>query len=164
MVAAALFAVFPFVFGKYQEVGIYREALASRELLVEDRQAALDNFTRERDKYETQLTGDTGSKFAAMVPTTRSTAELISSLDAIARQSGISLAGVSLGEARGTRGALTNSIQVTMEAEGSYSDFLDFLAAVEENVRLMDIQTLEVGGGDGGPLDFSVTLLAYFIQ
>ena len=95
VVAAALFAVFPFVYGKYQEVGAFRLALEDRELLVADRQSALDNFTREHDRYRTQLTGDVADKFGAMVPVTRGTAELVSSIDGIARESAITLAGVS---------------------------------------------------------------------
>jgi len=165
VVAAALFALFPFAIGKYQQVGVFREALAEREQLVQDRQAALDNFNTELNKYRTQLTGDAADKFAAMVPTDLSPAELVSSLDAIARESGIVLSQVSLGDERGTRRSTTNAATITLQGEGQYTDFLAFLSAVERSVRLMDIQTLQVSGGDGDVfLGFDVTLRTYFVQ
>jgi Tfp pilus assembly protein PilO len=165
VVALALFAVFPFAIGKYQEVGIFRDALAERELLVQDRQAALDNFDAELNKYRTQLTGEVADKFAAMVPTTRSTAELISSIDALARESGITLAEVSFGEARQRRGETTNAVQISLQGEGTYQNFISFLSAVEQSVRLMDIQSFQVDAGEGeGTLRFDISLRAYFLQ
>jgi len=164
VVAVALFAVFPFVLGKYQQVGEFRVALAEREQLVVDRQAALDNVTKELDKYRTRLMGDSADKFAAIVPSDRSTAELISSFDAIAQESGITLGQVSFSEERQRPGATTSAVGISLQATGSYVAFLNFLSAVEESVRLMDIQSLQVGGGqDSQVLQFDVTLRAYFL-
>lgn len=165
MVAGALFAVFPFAFGKYQEVQAFREALTERELLVQDRQVALDNFNEELGRYREQLTGGVADKFAAMVPIERSTAELVSSLDAIARESGMVLGQVSLDSDSKVRGAVTNVTVLNLEAVGTYESFLRFIAAVEQSVRIMDIQTLEIASAqDGATMQFTLTARAYFLR
>lgn len=148
VVGLALFAAWPFVWGKWQTVQALQDALASREVMVAERADALENLEREFTKFDENLAGDDAEKFAAMVPSQRETAEIISAIDTIAGGTGMSIIEVGLSEpvqrARDNTQASLKEVIVTIEMEGSYASFTSFLSQLEFNIRLFDVQTLEI--------------------
>lgn len=167
VVAAALFSFWPFVVGRYQQVGALRQALAERQALVDERQQALDNFASELDRYQTQLSGDDQDKFAAMVPQNKSTAELLSALDALANSSGIRLLEASINEPTARRGATSAAtmLQLAISLEGRYQNFKTFLSQLEQSVRLFDVQQLQITESTSPEeLVIDVQANAYFLR
>ncbi|MDX1440628.1 MAG: type 4a pilus biogenesis protein PilO [Rubricoccaceae bacterium] len=166
VIALALFSFWPFVVGRYQEVGAMRAGLAEREALVDRRQSALENIAAEYEQLQSRLTGTDRDKFENIVPSGVDAATIVSSIDSIAAGTGMQLVEVSVSENRTERGARTQSVAITMELEGRYESFTSFLAQLERNVRLMDVQSLEVGVTQQSStiLTYSVNANAYFIR
>lgn len=54
--------------------------------------------------------------------------------------------------------------QMRIEAElaGPYDNFRRFLAALETNIRLMDIEEFEINGSEGEILNYSLIIKAYY--
>lgn len=168
VIALALFSFWPFVVGRFQQTGALREALAERQALVAERQQALENFTRELDRFQTQLSGDDKDKFAAIVPEKKSTAELLSALDAIANSTGVRLLEANISELKSRRrgtSTTTKTLVLSLDLEGRYESFRAFLGQLERSVRLLDVQSLDVAEGElPGELIFDVEARAYFLQ
>lgn len=167
VIALALFSFWPFVVGRYQEVTAMRRGLAEREALVDARQAALDNINVEFEKFQTQLGGrDDLNKFVAIVPAGVDAATILSSVDAIATGTGMQLVEVSVSENRSKKSSKTNSVGIDLELEGRYESFTAFLAQLEQNVRLMDVQTLDVTANAQLPgiMRFQINANAYFLR
>lgn len=165
VIALAMFSFWPFVVGRYQQVSSLRQALAERQALVDSRQSALENFTRERDRYESQLSGPDRAKFSAMVPQRRSTAELVSAMDAIASGTGMRMADINVSEERARKGDVTLSVTISVELEGRYEGFRAYMAQLERSVRLLDVESIDIATDDRtGGQTYSVTARAYFLQ
>ncbi len=144
-----------------------RQGLAEREALVDARQAALDNINMEFEKFQTQLGGsDDLNKFVTIVPAGVDAATILSSVDAIAAGTGMQLVEVSVSENRSKKSSKTESVAISLELEGRYESFAAFLAQLEQNVRLMDVQTLEVSVNEQLPgiMLFQVNANAYFLR
>lgn len=166
VIALVLFSFWPFVVGRYQQVGALRQALAERQALVDEREAALENFTEELDRFQSRLSGDDLDKFSAMVPENKSTAELLSTLDALANGTGMRLLEAGISEASSGRSQdVTKTLTINMQLEGRYASFKSYLSQLEQSVRLLDVQTLEMSSSDiVGEIRFSVQAKAYFLQ
>lgn len=167
VIAIALFSFWPFVVGRYQQVSAMKKELAVREALVDTRQGALENIDAEFAKFQSQLAGgDDLNKFVAMVPSGVDSATILSSIDAIAAGTGVQLVEVSVSENRSRGKTSTKSVAISLELEGRYESFAAFLAQLESNVRLMDVQTLDLSENAQVPgvIQFQLTANAYFLQ
>lgn len=165
VIAIALFFAFPVVLGGFQRIGAFRTAVAEREDLLSQRAAILENVNRQYADYAEQSGTDVGRALAAFVPVKKDTAELISALEDIARQSGVTLEEFSIGEARGrpTTGTY-ETLVLSMKLHGSYGSFQTFLASMESYVRLLNVISLQLSAEDDGTLAFQLTAELYFLK
>jgi Tfp pilus assembly protein PilO len=162
----ALFFVWPAIVGGWQKVGAMRDAVAEREQLLQKRQEILANVQTASDEYQRRLSAADGQKFAAFVPVRKDTAEIISALQAIATESGAQLGEVHTTETRTKEGEQYKTISLIIQLRGAYPNMRQFLDRLEQYVRLLNVQTIEVSpdaGGSGGLL-FKISADAYFIQ
>jgi len=58
--------------------------------------------------------------------------------------------------------ATYKTLAVSLKLSGGYDAFKSYLVAVEKNVRLMDVTSLGLGGGEQGNYSFSVSLNVYY--
>lgn len=168
VVGLALFAAWLFVWGKWQTVQALRETLIAREAMVAERQDALDNLQSEFDKFDEKLSGDSAEKFSAMVPVQRETAEIISTIDTITTGTGMSLIELDIREEsrsrRGQKKEATEEVTINIELEGSYASFKSFLGQLERNVRLMNVESLDIDQGNiPGVQLYSVEIKTVFV-
>jgi Tfp pilus assembly protein PilO len=165
LIAAILFSFWPFVLGRYQEIGALRDALGEREVLVEHRRAALDTIAIELERYNAQLTGDDQDKFSAMVPSHRDTASILSGIDVIANGTGMILSELAVSEPRSQQQGMSN-IELSLSLEGTYASFRSFLTQLEQSVRLLDIQTITITENQQTPGSqrYELTAHAYFLR
>lgn len=166
VVGLALFSFWPFVVGKWQQVGALRQALAERETLVQERQASLNNIANELERYRSELSGADATKFSAMVTEHRDTAGLISAIDAIATGNGVSLTGIEAADPRQAKDAATRTVLLTMELSGSYRAFKGFLSQLETSARLLNVTTINASEDERQPgqQNYTVTAEAYYLQ
>ena len=56
------------------------------------------------------------------------------------------------------------SVNVSLVLSGGYKDFLNFIKALEENLRIIDFETINFGAGDKNIYDFSIKAETYFLK
>lgn len=57
-------------------------------------------------------------------------------------------------------GTVTLNFNVT----GRYEEFLSFLTDIEDNLRITDLRTLSISGGDSGFYEFSLSIETYWLK
>ena len=165
VLAAAMFTVWPGVFGAYGRVQALRDAKAARETLLAERTKILSDASSEYAAYTAVTTGEAGRAFEALVPVGRDGAELLSALDDMATRAGVTLSQVSVSEAKQAKGQTYQTMTIRTDLSGSYSGLRTFLASLEQYVRVLNVQALEVSEDNKtGGLQFSLQADAYFIK
>ncbi|MBU6370782.1 MAG: type 4a pilus biogenesis protein PilO [Patescibacteria group bacterium] len=115
------------------------------------------------------ISTDDQTKLARMLPANVDNLRLIIEISQIASSrglaaqnfsvtTGVASSVLSAGQSYGT---LAVSFSV---ANASYSDFLGFLSALEQNLRLVDITNISFSSNDTGLYTYDVTLNTYWLQ
>lgn len=164
LVALALFSVGGFVLPAYQGIASRRAAIEQRQDTVRERQGLISKVAKTYADYQQRVSD--ARKFTAIVPAKKSTAELVSELQAIAAQTGVQLAGLSLQEqpAASSKGGY-RTLTLNTDLIGSYPSLISFLGAMERSIRLLDVASIDAATGEGGLLlRFTIRATAYFLQ
>lgn len=56
------------------------------------------------------------------------------------------------------------TITLNFNLTGHYDQFLNFLADIEDNLRITDLRTLEISGGDSGVYEFNLSIETYWLK
>ena len=56
------------------------------------------------------------------------------------------------------------TITLNFDLTGRYDQFLNFLADIEDNLRITDLRTLTISGGDSGFYEFSLSIETYWLK
>lgn len=162
LIAAGLFLFWMFLVPEFRNVMARNEAIQQRRDLLAERQKLMAKIKEAYVQYQ-ERAGDI-RKFSAVVPVKKSTAELISELEAIAGQSGMQLTNISIqqGQSAGDYQVLS----INAELAGAYGSLLAFLGAAEQNVRLLDVDSINASAGEGGAAlpRFSIRAIVYFLK
>jgi Tfp pilus assembly protein PilO len=165
VLAAAMFTVWPGVFGAYNKVQALREAKTAREQLLAERTELLTAASTEYSKYAAATAGESGRAFLALVPVGRDGAELLSALADMATRADVALSQVSVSEVKQAKDQAYQTTTIRAELTGSYSGLRTFLASLEQYVRILNVQSLDVSReATSGLLRFSLQADAYFIK
>lgn len=114
-------------------IGEKTEDLKSRTEIVKK----IENLRNESNSKYSEL-----QRLALVVPKKKGFPELITAIENIYSQSGITLPEITLG-ASDTREQL-NQIKFNAEGEGDYIKFLTFLDYLERNIRLYDVDSIDI--------------------
>lgn len=55
-------------------------------------------------------------------------------------------------------------ITLDFTISGAYDEFISFLSDIEDNLRITDLRTLSISGGDEGRYDFSISIETYWLK
>lgn len=165
-VGIALFFVWPAVVGGWQQVNALRASVAEREQLLAQRQEILANIQTAYQEYQQRLGQEEGRKFAAFVPVRKDTAEVISALQDIATESGVQITDIRVSEASVVKAGQQKTLSFAISLTGSYASARAFLDRMEQYVRLMNVDSIEISADsrNSDSLRFSIRADAYFIQ
>jgi len=167
--AGGAFAFFVLVLPQFDSIGSAKEALKVRQTLLEERNAELQNVVKLNEQYKARQ-ADIG-KIVAFMPEQKRIDQIISSIQQITDQAGLSLTTITTaaagetGEAGGYR-----KVFVGFDVLGQYPSFVNFLKLLEQNLRLYDIfeiigsLTTSPAGGAQNLVNFSVKLNAYNLK
>ncbi len=163
LLAAALLLFWVFDAAAYQRVSALKSAIAERRQVLADRRSILADVSRLHQQYQ-QHAGEI-AKFSAIIPTKKDIAEMVSSLDAIATQSGLQISEISTGESLQAKESYL-PLLLTIKAKGNYNGLVNFLDGVERNIRLVNVDTLEVARDENQPSVLNMTIKgnAYFLK
>jgi len=133
-----------------------------------------------RDKVNNQYINIAPSdldRLNKMLPDSTNNIHLIVDLNNLAQQFNFSLSnlkadagspinpdGSSSASPAQSSGPSLSVVRVTFTANASYNDFLNFLSALESNLRVMDISKLTVKANDTNIFEFQVELRTYWLK
>jgi len=165
-IAIALFFLWPVVFGGWAKIGALRAAVAERESILAQREKILANVRSAYSEYTQKLAQEDGKKFAALVPVRKDSAEIVSAVHAIAGDSGVQLGELRTTETKAAGAEQYKTLSLTMDVAGSYASMRQFLASLEQYVRLLNVDTIEasVDASNEAQLRFTIRADAYFIK
>ena len=141
LIAAALLLFWVLVMPTYDMIGAQRSALADRTDILGNRSAIIANINSLLQQYTTHAADI--ARFSAIVPAQKSAPELVSAIQALATANGLQMTSIALS---GTVNQDTNPYQsqsIDLGLAGSYPAFKSFLEALEKNIRLIDIISLD---------------------
>jgi Tfp pilus assembly protein PilO len=165
VIAIALFFFWPTVVGIWQEVSVLRAAVVEREGLLKQRQDILANINSAYTDYQTKLNQQDGQKFTELVPVRKNTAELISAIQDIADNSGITVNEIHINEGKDITGQF-KTFTISLDMGGSYSALRSFLKGLEQYVRLLNVNNLKIASDTQTPgrLRFTLQADTYFLK
>jgi Tfp pilus assembly protein PilO len=166
IVAIALFFFWPAVVGKWQQVSALRETVAERQDLLKRRQEIFTNLAKQYQEYTAKLTQADGQKFAALVPVRKDQAEILSAMQDIAKDSGVTLNEMRISEGTGAPSTQFKTLSISLDMGGNYRSLRSFLSDLESYVRLLNVNTIQVSEDTraAGQLKFAIKADAYFLK
>lgn len=135
--ALASFLFFVLVLPEYDAIRVVREAVSSRQLLLEERSALLKNVL-ELNRQATARQSDI-NKIKSFLPERKQIDEIVSSLQKITEQSGLQLSSLTTSVGPSTGKTEFKKIFVGMDVIGTYPAFVNFLKLLEQSLRLYDV-------------------------
>ena len=164
IIAAAGIIFWVFAMPLYDGVAAARSALADRKTLLDGRAAIMVNVTKLTKEYSEHA--DEIQRFADVVPPQKSTAELISAIQALATQNGLQLTALALGSSQTDTEALYQNQSLDIGLNGTYPAFKSFLTALEKNIRIIDLQSVDASPtGENSPIiSFRIKGTAYYLK
>ncbi len=155
LIALGLFLFWPLAYAEYSKISVLRSAIEERDVVLTQRSQVLDSVKKLQQEYD-QRSSELAT-FAAVVPAKKSSAEILSSLEAIAAQTGNTLSDVGLSTPPGISEG-QQQLSMMIIGKGSYSALKNMLDAFEKNIPLIDVQSLQMG------VDSQTLELTYRIQ
>lgn len=161
----AIIAFWIFVMPAWDRVSLLNGAVAERENILSSREEVLkkiDDLSRQYRERSADV-----SRISSVVPNAKSSAELVSTIEAITQQTGLQLLEISTGES-GNQQQELHTIFVELGLIGSYPSLTAFLDLLEKNLRLIDVLELNASQtsapGQQTSLNFRVKANAYFLN
>jgi Tfp pilus assembly protein PilO len=166
-VAVALFFFWTAVVGSWQKVSALKDARDARNQLLQQRTAILDKIAKEYRTYTANVSGDARTRFSAVVPVKKDTAELVSAVQAMTSDAGLQLNELKTTDATKSGGGdQFRTISLNLDLSGSYPALRTFLGDLEQYVRILNVNTIEVNADTkaAGRLRFTIRADAYFLK
>ena len=162
------FAIIVFwIFGVtiWDRISLLDGAIEEREALMLSREEVFKKIEVLAKQYQERI--NDVKKISTIVPETKSSAELVSTVEAISQQSGLQLIEIATGNASHTQKE-PQTIFIELGLIGNYPSLVVFLDLLEKNIRLIDVyevnasQTALLGGQT--KLNFRIKANAYYLN
>ncbi len=168
-VGAGLIAIsgllfFALLMPAYNSVSARRVALADRQTALITQQEGIRDFNQLKE--EAARRSSDIKQFSAIVPATKSPAEIVSMVQTIASQNGLQLLTLAMGTSAVQEKSPFASQAVDMGLSGGYLAFRSFIESLERNIRVIDIDAIDASPStDSSPIiNFRVRAHAYYLQ
>lgn len=169
-----------FILPAYQEAKVLRQEVASEEDSLQRKKDLISQIEALTEKF--QQSQDKVEKINLIVPQDPNIPEAIIQLESLAARSGMILGSIDLGaqksgqlqrrgedisdEETSEDGLRYKTLLMKQKVIGSYSSFKNYLKAVEENMRLIDVVSVifsSPGSEDGRSVfEYTLSLNAYW--
>jgi len=157
-VAIVIFLDIPTV----QKILNFKKEIEVQNNFFIEKQAFLEKVEKLRDSYQTNE--ETLKKLEYILPDGQDVPNLIVQVEAFANEGGLSLKKIDFLASENKEYQI---LTINLGLSGSYFAFKNFLKIVEDNIRLMDMQTVNFSPKSGiqtSDIDFEITLRAYYYQ
>ena len=164
---AGLAIIVFWIFGMptWDRISLLKGAVEEREDILSDREDILKKIEILNQQYRDK-TSDV-ARISSIVPSSKSTAELVSTVEAITQQTGLQLTEITTGgDSKKQQEPQIMSIELGLT--GSYPSLTAFLDLLEKNLRIMDVFEINISrtaaSGAQAELSFRVKANAYYIK
>ena len=166
VVAIGLFLFWPLVLGSWDRLSVLQEARIERQELLKRRIGALDKINKEFVEYQKVIEGPDGKKFIALVPTKKNVPEIISAINEVSASSGVEIRELAINEGKNPPSQGYRILQIALEISGQYESARAFLDRLEEYVRILNVDSLEISADPRSSNQLNITVRAqtYHIQ
>jgi Tfp pilus assembly protein PilO len=160
LIAIAAFLFWMLDLGTYNHMSSLKAAIAERQKIFDERKAIVDNVAKLNKEYVER--GGEIKQFSSVIPTKKEIAELVSAFEAISTRSGLNLTEITTSESNEVKAEYA-SLFIVMKARGGYAALTNFLDGVEKNIRLVDVDSIELAPTDNqvGVLDMTIKAFVY---
>ena len=174
-------AVFLLDIPKFQSISDLNNILTDKEQNLKDKQDLIARVEKLIDGYNQNQ--EILKKIDYILPNNSDIPNLIVQIEALAKESGMNLGAVDFkiieekisGKAQEVRSGGTkteatkdyHTMNISISVAGDYAAFKNFLRAIEENIRLMDVQSVNFSSGaaegaKAGIFEFDINLQTYY--
>jgi len=161
LLAIAVFALFGFVLPIYDEIRATQTAIDDRTLSIAQLQEALQSVERLKGNIGGRI--EEVQKLGGVISEGKRADEVVSSIDAIANQSGMQIVQFSMGDVGIADGISTATLD--MNLRGAYPSFMSFLESLENNLRLFDVQSVTIATpSDSSILNINLKINLYYLK
>lgn len=166
VVAIGLFLFWPLVLGSWDRLALLQEARAEREEILQRRIGTLSKVDTEYAQYAKLIASPEGKKFIALVPLKKNVPEILSAVSDVSASSGVEVVEISVNEDRATKTQGYGVLQLVLDVSGQYESIRAFLDRLEEYVRILNVDSLEIVSDPRNVNVLNVTVRAqtYYIQ
>lgn len=138
----------------YNKVAFSRNEVKTYENLLEERKGILAKVDQLKQVYEDRK--DEINKISYLLPSGKDLPGLIVQFEALTSENGLVLEKLDFSE--------DSKDDVSLSVSGTYQSFKSFLRALELNIRLMDIKSINFSPSEDGGLmfNFNIKLKVYY--
>lgn len=168
-VLGSVFAYVSFIGPEIQKIASLRGEKIAVESTLSDYQKAVDETNKLLSRYKSLA--DLESSFASAIPTTEEIPSLINQISGLAKLNKITVSSIDFQyppldtKKQSELIKPFSTIRTSVKFSGTYLDMKNFIAALESNVRLMDVASISIsdGGKKNNPvLSYALTVDAYY--
>jgi Tfp pilus assembly protein PilO len=148
----------------YDQVMLQRDAIAQRGDILQNRNSIIANISALTQQYA-QRSSDI-ARFTSIVPTEKSAPELVSSLQALANNNGLQITTIALSGGVNQDKNPYQEQSIDIGVNGTYPAFKNFLLALENNIRIIDIISFDAApvGDNSSIISFRIKGNAYYLK
>lgn len=149
----------------WDRTSLLNGAITEREDILSSREETLRKIDELNRQYQERASDV--DRISSVVPDAKSAAELVSTIEAITKQTGIQLVEITLGDS-GSQQQEIQTVFLGLALTGNYPSLTAFLELAEKNLRLIDIQEISVSHaltpGEQVILNFRIKANAYYLK
>ena len=166
LIAMAIVLFWALALPLYNRISDLDVAIKEREDLLKSRSTVIANIQELNKEYQKRIPDIT--KLSAIVPSKKSVAEVLSAVNDVSVRNGIELFSSSIvgQKTSDANDSPYNLLSLEMGLNGSYPGLTNFLLALERNLRLIDITSVNATAnlGNTSALNFVVKGNAYYLK
>lgn len=166
LIAVAIILFWTTVLPFYNRISDLDIAIKEREELLSSRGTIIANIKSLNAEYQKRIPEI--AKLSAIIPSKKSAAEVLSAINDVSAKNGVELLNSSIigQKVSDANASPYNLLALDIGLNGSYLGLTNFLKALERNLRLVDITSVDAAADLGGItiLNFTVKGNAYYLK
>lgn len=156
------FALLAFGWPTYSQISDLKSAVREREVVFQERKSTIEKIGKFISEYKKKASEVT--KLSSVIPAKKSEAELISTLEDISTKTGLQLSTMRITVEQGQNNeSQYKNMAIEVTFNGSYQSLVSFLEALEKNIRIIDVSTIQISSNQG-VLSYKVKANTYVLK
>lgn len=163
VVSLAIVVAFILTWPTFNNIGLLRTTIQERQLTLQKRQS-LVNKVKQWQVWQKEAQPKI-DKLGTLLPSQSANEEILVALEQIAQQAGLVMQKVEISNGDINNVADYQNLLVTVVSSGQYTNFREWLALLEKNLRIFDVQEYVIGKDlASNNLNFTIKFDSYYLK